>query len=161
MFVAGFIVGVIVAIIFSWFWLRQLKSMSSFSQVIDKEVGQADHKDSVINLEIEVENLQDQIHRVEELLTAGNTVFFPSGSTVHTKKQQTISAGREAVGEPEKDGVKVNRKRRKQGEVLGLWEKGRKPGEIARDTGLGQGEVELILSLRNKMKDKEKGVENA
>lgn len=160
MFVAGFIVGVIVAIIFSWFWLRQLKSMSSFSQVVDKEVDQADHKDSVINLEIEVENLQDQIHRVEELLSAGNTVFFPSGAA-NTKKQQVISSGREAAGEPEKDGMRFNRKKRKQGEVLGLWEKGRKPGEIARDTGLGQGEVELILSLRNKMEDKEKGVENA
>ncbi|NLZ28771.1 MAG: hypothetical protein GX887_07390 [Firmicutes bacterium] len=151
MLVAGFMLGFLTSMVFCWFWLRQIKSNYSFGNVMNREVLDEDYKESIIGLQIEMENLQEEIRKMGDNLTAdgrspAEIVPLSPGSPLVHKGGAGAGSGRN---------VRVNLKKQKQGEVLGLWDEGRGLGDIARDTGLGQGEVELILSLRNKLNERE------
>ncbi len=154
MFVWGFLLGFFLAFIVNLFWVRQLKTASSFGQVMGKEASGEKYRDTVIDLEIEVEHLQEQIQRMEEHLSYGGSNGEAKGNDFFAPASPVMRPGpsrlREVPGEEVFIGS-TNKKIQKQGEVLGLWEQGKKVSEIAKDTGLGQGEVELILSLRNKL----------
>lgn len=150
MLVAGFMLGFFTAMIFCWFWLRQVKGAYSFSNIMDREIADEDYKESILSLQIEMENLQEEIRKMGDNLSAGH---LPAEAAMLRQKPSLVHKS-----ESERDAgenVRVNLKKQKQGEVLGLWEKGRELNDIARDTGLGQGEVELILSLRNKLNERE------
>ena len=153
MFVWGFLLGFFLAFIVNLFWMRQLKNASSFGQVMGKESSGEKYRDTVIDLEIEVEHLQGQIQRMEEHLSYGGAGGEAKGKDFLASPSAVVRPGSSRLREVSGEEVFIgssNKKIQKQGEVLGLWEKGKKVSEIARDTGLGQGEVELILSLRNK-----------
>ncbi len=158
MFVWGFLLGFCLAFIVNWFWVRQLRAASSFGQVMGKESSGEKYRDTVIDLEIEVEHLQEQIQRMEEHLSYGGAYGDIKEKTVAPVVSPVIRQGYAPVREFPREEVFIgssvtssNKKIQKQGEVLSLWEQGKKISEIAKDTGLGQGEVELILSLRNKL----------
>ncbi|NLI69846.1 MAG: DUF2802 domain-containing protein [Firmicutes bacterium] len=151
MLVAGFMLGFLTSMVFCWFWLRQIKGNYSFSNVMNREVLDEDYKDTLMSLQIEVENLQEEIRKMGDNLTA--TGRSPADVTPLSLGPPLVHKG--GTGASTGRNVRVNLKKQKQGEVLGLWDEGRGVGDIARDTGLGQGEVELILSLRNKLNERE------
>ena len=151
MFVAGFLLGLLVAMLLSWFWLSQLNNVSPFQQVVQREVEEEDYKEMFMALESEMEEVQNQIQRIGDALAQQQQhQTMPEVERRIQDRQQAFASRPDFAGEAKKE-VRGNRKREKQGEVLGLWSEGREVDEIARDTGLGQGEVELILSLRNKL----------
>ena len=148
MFVAGFLLGLLVAMLLSWFWMSQLNTVSPFQQAVQREVEEEDYKEMFMALESEMEEVQNQIKRIGDALAQQQQQAVPEVDRRIQERQQAFTSRPDFAGEAKRE-VRGNRKREKQGEVLGLWNEGHEVGEIARDTGLGQGEVELILSLRN------------
>ncbi len=202
MFVAGFMLGFILAAVFSFVWVKTLLNPPAFNQVMEKEKDLGDHKEVVSKLEEEVAALHTELLRFEEVMSNDNMVMFPSrgfrGGNAYesnhgSRKNRDLSdsenesyqksrslSGRENEGyqknrnparrenekiitelrpaavsdAPVKETGDVStpydQRQKKRSQVVYLWDNGRKANEIARETGLGQGEVELILSLRNK-----------
>ena len=172
MFVAGFILGLLVAMLVGWFWFSQINNVSPFHQAVQKHVEEGEYREMFSSLESELEGVQEQIQKLGEAI-AGNSSGSDSAAEPEDEEGDRPLSGNEQLElrgtasnlethhqplEPEaetkiedKKELRGNRKREKQGEVLELWEEGNDMAQIARETGLGQGEVELILSLRNKL----------
>lgn len=123
-YLAGFLLGVAV----SWFWLYKLSPDRNFRQMLQQELVKDGSPDLAHQLDERIESLERRCRRLETQLTCT------------------------AVGTARVAGFNENSKIcNRRGEVVKLWEEGCSPEEIIRTTMLSKGEVELILSLKDRL----------
>jgi len=128
-YLAGFLLGVVA----SWFWFYKLSPDRNFRQALRQELVKGGSPDLVDRLDQRMEKLENRCRRLEAKLACDAV---------------------EAPGETGLNGTSKICNRREQ--VIKLWEEGCSPEEIIRNTGLSKGEVELILSLKDRLSYGEK-----
>ena len=142
--IIGFLLGVTV----SWFWLSQLKDSSQYQAVLQKELAVNGQLGSITVLKKRLEALENRLAEIDrpaeaEVVQAGED-----------RKELTLPlAEGSAFLPPSPTGpakVKSLKQRRNINQVQSLWQEGRALPEIAALTNLAKGEIELIISLQEK-----------
>lgn len=137
----GFILGVAV----SWFWQAQFSGVPAFKQLMQKELAVNGQLGSLTLLKKKIEVMEKRLEEinkseksvVEEKQAAEEVSGLPAeGLTVISSRDKVIN----------RPGVSDRRMKRE--EVLVKWNKNQSIEEIAAETNLGKGEIELIIALQ-------------
>lgn len=146
--IVGFILGVAV----SWFWQRQFSDVPVFQKLMQKELAANGQLGSLTVLKKRLESMENKLAELEK----------PEGETsanrdISTEEESPASA-------PARSGdrnralnnvVRQIRPREKvinRDRVLKLWNEGNHVSEIASRTRMGKGEIELIISMQERIK---------
>lgn len=139
--ILGFILGVAV----SWFWQTQFSGVPAFKQLMQKELAVNGQLGSMALLKKKLEKMEKRLEEIDNNLkpAAGEEPGLPvEGLTVISSRDKTVKK------------LPVSDRRIKREEVLKKWNKGLSVGDIAKETDLGIGEIELIIALqKNKMNE--------
>lgn len=122
--VAGFLLGLAAG----WLWFQRLSPGRGFSQALRREIELGGYGEQLHQAGERLERLEERCRRLERDLAGG-----------------AGGKDRRGAGPPGGGGSG-----RKLDRALSLWEEGRELNEIVRRTGLSKGEIELILSLRER-----------
>lgn len=139
--ILGFVLGVAV----SWFWQTQFSGVPAFKQLMQKELAVNGQLGSLTLLKKKLELMEKRLEEIDKTPKpeAGEESNLPlEGLTVISSRDNIVKRP------PASD------RRMKREEVLAKWNKGLSAGDIAAETNLGRGEVELIIALqKNKMNE--------
>jgi len=127
----NFLAGLVLGAAATWFWICFKKQNSSFQNVLNKQLSGGLPAEPPASIWEELSSLKKQIADLEDNLSSDPRVGrekHPANGTAGRLERMTA--------EPNKS------------EVLRLWEEGRNRQKIVSLTGLGQGKVDLILSLQ-------------
>ncbi len=131
----GFVLGVAV----SWFWQTQFSGVPAFKQLMQKELAVNGQLGTLTLLKKKLEVMEKRLEEIDrsEKFAAEEELFLPAeGLTV-------ISSRHNVINRPDKSDRRMKRE-----EVLAKWNKNQSVEEIAAETNLGKGEIELIIALQ-------------
>lgn len=155
--IIGFLLGVAV----SWFWQTQFSGVPAFQQLMQKELAVNGQLGSVTVLKKRLELMEKKLLEMEK---------SSEGATLEPERPAAVPpvAGEETAVKPEAEALKVvknkkgsvnktelSERRKSREKVLTMWKAGEPVNEIAAQTQLGKGEIELVINLKeNNMKGK-------
>lgn len=147
--VIGFILGVAV----SWFWQNQHSGKPAFQQLMKKELAANGQMGTVANLKKRLEMMEKRLAEMENSTVDDEAVQKEKPGSV----SEGISTG-PALTLINKEGKNSNRMGRTErahncDKAMLYWNEGKSVTDIASITGLGKGEIELIVSLKNSSHD--------
>jgi hypothetical protein len=124
----GLLIGLPAGGAILWFLLRSTGRTGTFEPLLESELSMAARAGSLQNLKKRVEQLESRMNELEQ-----------------GWQRRPVDAERAdgPAARPRRTG-----KSRHAARVANLWEQGWTVGDIARETALGRGEVELILALK-------------
>ncbi len=153
--VVGMLLGIAAGIGLAFHWNRQAGEASLINSSFKKEMLAEGIEGRLHNLKSKVEEIETRLNLVEEKALEDKGEGKPVNREEGAGNRESFPAAPE--GREELLGFGNKRKERtnssgggKQERVLDLWQEGKEIEDIVKETGMGQGEVELILSLRNK-----------
>jgi len=162
--VIGLLAGAALGVAGVIYWKKNPAGRADFQESLQKEIFSEGVEGRVHNLKNRVEKLEGRLRALEETRANMDTNTVAEEPRREEKEAELLRGGpgNEAVEEAveavkektvrnpvhKESPAKVEGDRNTR--VLNLWQDGRGMEEIARETGLGKGEVELILSLRKK-----------
>jgi len=143
--VIGFILGIAV----SWFWQNQYKGTPVFQQLMKKELAVHGQMGTVENLKKRLEQMEKRLLEMEKSAV--------DDGAVTQAKQEPASDGKKTappltlINKERNNIVKPDRSERIRecDKVMIHWNEGKTITDIASITGLGKGEIDLIVSLKN------------
>lgn len=140
--VLGFILGVAA----SWFWQKQLSAVPAFKQLMQKELAVHGQMGSVAVLKQRIELLEKKLAGMENSRQEGQgrelapqVELIAAGASIPAEIERKPGPEKKAA---DRIGTRLK--------VLELWREGKAAPQIASETRLGQGEVELIIALQQK-----------
>ncbi|HOB87400.1 MAG TPA: hypothetical protein PKO38_06910 [Bacillota bacterium] len=137
MFLWGLLMGLFLGVGISMLWIRQWSKEAGFPDFIRRELFAGGQQGVLVNLKRRLEELERRLEEIE-----GGAARTPESPSPEGEEAPLLSAE-----------DRQSQRKKKQMSVLTLWAEGCELKEIARQTGLDQGEVELILSLQRKMSE--------
>ncbi len=143
--ILGFILGVAV----SWFWQVQFSGVPAFQRIMQKELAVNGQLGSVAALKKRLEMMEKQLAEMEKTAKGQETI---------EQQRPDLQVPQSLTGEsavvrplrPQGATKAVNREK-----VITLWKAGKPVSEIASQSSLGKGEVELIIAMYDRLKSKE------
>ncbi|MEW5785282.1 MAG: hypothetical protein AB1767_09460 [Bacillota bacterium] len=135
------IVGLVLGTAAGWFWCRQSRGAPPFKQFLQRELGENRAAASDATLGQRVAELEERLQLLE-LGSSGNP--FAEAAPAQDEPPVLYPGWTPPVKRAGQD------KRAERRKVLAMWQEGGKIDEIATQTRLGKGEVELIVNLREK-----------
>ncbi len=144
--VLGFLLGVAV----SWFWQRQFSGVPVFQKLLQKELAVNGHLGSLNVIKKRLDFLEHKLSELEK----------GDGESVEGEQAAVEPGALTGTKEPVKDTGKVVKPLRPVGtkidrqKVLAMWKEGKSAEDIAAGTRMGRAEVELILSLKDRLIEK-------
>lgn len=144
--VLGFILGVAV----SWFWQTQFSGVPAFKQLMQKELAVNGQLGSVTLLKKKLEIMEKRLYEMEKT----PEIFVEEKQELPAEKITAVTDHGDkviSVSRPAKV-TKIDRRKNRE-QVLKMWKEGSAVTDIASKTNLGKGEVELIISLQENIKE--------
>ena len=143
------VIGFVLGVAFSWFMQNQYSSKPVFQQLMKKELADNGQMGTVENLKKRLALMEKRLAEVENSAVEDETIPKEKPGPVsegirNVPALSLINKERKSTGKP--DRVKRNRDCEK---VMLYWNEGKSITDIASITGLGKGEIELIVSLKN------------
>ncbi len=150
------IIGLLLGIAASWFWQQQFSGAPAFRQLMQKELALNGQLGSISVLKKRLEIMEKRLAELERKpepclpveLSAGrdaDTIRINEKSSNQAASLSVVTGAKKA--DPEESGAERKKARNR---VLALWKEGQTVAEIASRTGLGKGETELIIALKDK-----------
>ncbi len=160
--ILGFFLGVAV----SWFWQTQFSGVPAFKQLMQKELAVNGQLGSLNVLKKRMEFMENRLTEIETAAKnkpalsrkASNSMVVGEDNTEsedqiqleNTRLLSPADSLKGVVRPLRPQAVKINRE-----QVLVLWNEGKSITEIASQTRLGKGEIELIISMQGNQLRKE------
>lgn len=144
--VLGFLLGVAV----SWFWQRQFSGTPVFQKLLQKELAVNGHLGSLNVIKKRLDFLENKLSELEKAGDGKDEVeqgAVEPGVLTGTKEPAGDTGKKVKTLRPV--GSKIDRRK-----VLAMWEEGKSAEDIAAGTRMGRAEVELILSLNDRLIEK-------
>jgi len=147
------VIGFVLGVAFSWFMQNQYSSKPVFQQLMKKELADNGQMGTVENLKKRLVLMEKRLAEMENSTvddkaapkekpgsTSEGAGSIPSLTLINKEGSNSERQGRT-------DRIKDCEK------VMLYWNKGKSITDIASITGLGKGEIELIVSLKNSKHD--------
>ncbi len=147
--VIGFILGVAV----SWFWQNQYSGKPAFQQLLKKELVVNGQQGTILTLKKRLEMMEKKLVEIEN--SAAEKETEPQEKPEPIYKEKSANPALTLINKEYKNARGSNKTERNQHreKVLTLWKEGNSVTDIASNTGLGKGEIELIISIKSSNRD--------
>ncbi len=143
--VIGFMFGVAV----SWFWQNQYSGTPVFQQLMKKELVTNGQQGSVATLKKRLDMMEKKLDELEssKVDRAAAPEEKPGSFSEDNNTGPTLTLI-DKEGKAARESSKAERRKNCERALL-LWREGISVTDIASRTGLGKGEIDLIVSLKN------------
>jgi hypothetical protein len=134
-----FLIGFILGVISCWLWVQHLRGAPEFRQLMHRELFAKRPVAAIVELEKKVAELESSLLELKQKAFAGREGLSapPARSTPEEKP-------------PQQSGHGGRSKREKRELILALWKNGKPLEDIAASTGMGKGEVDLVVKMNQK-----------
>jgi hypothetical protein len=136
---AYLIAGLLIGITFTLLWQKYYKGMPVFQLLMQRELALNGQLGSITELKKKLDQIEKRLDNLESDL---------SDAVVREEYSPKLEIVPGVRSDSQRGGVARPDKKLIRGKVLEMWGEGSSITEIASKTSLGQGEIELIISLQ-------------